>query len=477
MGSTSAASPGGASRLSTFTILGFASAAIPAAALGLVLGVYMPRFFASHLGIGLLAVGGAVASVRLIDMFFDPVIGWAMDRTRTRFGRYRLWYVAGIPIMMVAVYMLFNPPAGVGVPYLMLWLLVMYAGISISTLAHSAWAANIATNYHERSRVIGWMQAVGVFGAVCLLLTPLLSHGAIDPSKGSSMRILGWIIIGVMPLTTLLVLLVTPERIAAVEEKEKFAGREYWHMISQPTMLRLILADLLLTLGPGTTAPLYIFFFHDAKGFAPSIVSLLLIPYIGAGIVGAPVWARVARKFSKHRTLQIASICYAIAQTALMAIPKGLLAPTAVGMFAVGFCASAFPLMVRSMVADYADEVKLEQGKERIGLLYSMVVITQKVGSSITVSIVFPILAFVGYDAAEGAINTERAITGLEMCYLFAPIALVLVGAALFFGYKLDDKRHGEIRAALDKREFELAEQNLEPLSGASPTPAASTTL
>src|SRR5690606_8909819 len=102
---------------------------------------------------------------------------------------------------------------------------------------------------------------------------------------------------------------------AAETKKQAFALGDYVRTVTRPTMLRLVLADLLLTLGPGTTGPLYIFFFHDAKGFSPSVVSLLLIPYIGAGVLGAPFWARVAKKFSKHRTLQIAAVCYAVAQT------------------------------------------------------------------------------------------------------------------------------------------------------------------
>jgi Na+/melibiose symporter-like transporter len=36
------------------------------------------------------------------------------------------------------------------------------------------------------------------------------------------------------------------------------------------------------------------------------------------------------------------------------------------------------------------------------------------------------------------------------MCYLFAPIVLVLVGGAMFFGYSLTKERQGEIRAQLD---------------------------
>ena len=49
--------------------------------------------------------------------------------------------------------------------------------------------------------------------------------------------------------------------------------------------------------------------------------------------------------------------------------------------------------------------------------------------------------------------NTQGAIFGLEMCYLFAPIILVFLGGGMFFGYKLDAGRHAEIRSALDARE------------------------
>ncbi len=221
-------------------------------------------------------------------------------------------------------------------------------------------------------------------------------------------------------------------------------------------MLRLVLADLALTLGPGTTGPLYVYYFHDAKGFTIPDVGFLLISYIGAGILGAPFWGRVSARFGKHRTVQIACVAYSIMQSILMAMPRVWphytflqALPTVVGMFSVGFCASAFLLLVRSMIADVADEVKLEVKQDLTSLLFSMVTTTTKVGASITVLIVFPILALVGYNGAEGAVNTPHAIFGLEMCYLFAPIILVWFGGAMFFGYKLDAKRHGEIRDAL----------------------------
>ena len=465
--------PGG--RLPTPVILAFASGALPVAALALAMGVYLPRFYAGHIGLSLVAVGLAFTIVRLIDIVFDPILGAVMDRTSTRIGRYRPWMIIGGPVLMGSIYMLFNPPADATRSYLIIWLLALYVGISILTLAHAAWAAAMASGYHDRSRVYGWMHAIGVVGAVGLLFLPKLSGGAIDPGRGQSMGAVGWALIATVPVTLLLMIAFSPEKVSVDTTRETFGPKEYWDMIARPNMRRLILADLALALGPGTTTAIYIFFFHDAKGFPIAVTSLLLVPYIGAGILGAPVWAKIAQRFGKHRTLMGATVCYAIAQSVLMAIPKGLLAPTAVGMFCVGFVSSAFILLIRAMVADVADEVRLEQGKERLGLLYAMVTSTQKVGTAISVGIIFPILAAVGYNAAEDAQNTAEAIRGLEMCYLFAPIIFVLVGGACFFGYGLNAERHAEIRKALDIRDAQGLESSIiEQVTGSQTLPDVS---
>jgi len=82
-----------------------------------------------------------------------------------------------------------------------------------------------------------------------------------------------------------------------------------------------------------------------------------------------------------------------------------------------------------------------------------MVTTTSKIGAAVSVSIVFLILQLVGYRPEETAVNTPEAIFGLQMCYLFAPIVLVIVGGAALWGYGLDERRHAVIRTALDERD------------------------
>ncbi len=448
------------------TLLAFGTPGIPLAGIVLVFGVYLPRFYVG-LGNGFIAVAGAIATVRFIDIWLDPFLGLAMDRTRTPLGRYRPWLLAGAPITMFGVYQLMNPPPGAGPAYLVLWMLIAYAGVSMLNLSIAAWASVLSGRYHERSRVYGVTQGLAVVGAVGLMLLPVFTHGKLVLGKAASMPGVGWIIVAAIPITVLVCAVMTPERIAAAGPKTGFSWRDLGRVASRPSMLRIVVADLMLTLGPGTTAPLYVYFFHDAKGFNIAEVGFLLIFYIGAGLIGAPFWGQLARRLGKHRTVQIACVAYAVSQTILMVMPRVWpghalpdMLPTIGGMFAVGFCASAFLLLIRAMVADVVDEARLETGKDFTSLLFSLVTTTTKIGTVITVVIVFPILKAVGYNGKEGAVNTAHAIFGLEMCYLFAPILLVFVGGAMFFGYKLDAGRHAAIRAELESRDREVAGLN-----------------
>ena len=114
--------------LSRLGMLAFAAPSIPIGALQLALTVHLPRYFASHMGLSLMVVGSAFALVRAIDIPLDPLLGLSMDRTRSRFGRYRLWALAGAPVIMAAHYHLMQPPQQVGEAFKDAVLMLMFLG-------------------------------------------------------------------------------------------------------------------------------------------------------------------------------------------------------------------------------------------------------------------------------------------------------------------------------------------------------------
>ena len=439
-------------RLSLPDLIAFAMPNLCIGGLAVGLSVYLAPYYAGHYGLSLATVGLAFMAVRLVDTMFDPFIGVAMDKTRSRFGRYRPWLAAGAPVLMIAVYMLFNAPGGVSIGYLIGWLFVYYIGTSLLTLAHSAWASAIASNYHERSRVFGVIQLIGVIGATITILLPIAMAKRNGHSGHGDVGAMGLFIVGSAGIGALLALLRTPER-AIAKAPETARLRDYWEMVTRPDMRRIIVADFCLALGPGWMAALYIFYFHEARGFTVANASLLLLIYIMAGILGAPILSRVAMRLSKHRTLMIAATGYSVGLAAMTQLPRGDLPLVGFFMFIMGFLASSFPLLDRAMVADVGDAVRLEQGKHRVGLLYAMITTAQKVASALSIGLSYTVLNWVGFNAKEGSVNTPAAIYGLQLVYLIGPIFFVMLGGLCFIGYRLDAQRHAQIRAALEEHD------------------------
>ena len=443
-------------RLSLLSVLLFACAYMPFSALQTSVAVQVPRFFAGHIGLGL-AVGGIFGLVRLIDIPLDPALGLVMDRTRTRLGRYRLWMLLGTPVLMLAIYMLYQAAVGVGGSYLLIWLLIMYLGMSMLLLSANAWASTLATNYKERSRIFGAMAGVGVLGAVGILAIPIVvaQRGGAD---ADGIRAVGWFLVGLVPISIGLACLRTPEPLTKAAPGSHFALRDYAALLVRPNIIRLLLADLFVTLGPGWMSALYLFFFKDSRGFSTTAANVLLVIYIAAGLVGAPVTAWLANRISKHRALMVTTTGYSLMLVAIFLSPKGDFAIAAPAMFIAGALAAGSVVMIRSITADIGDEIRLEKGQQQIGLLYALTSATTKFASAIAITLTFAVLGLVGYNPSEGAANGPDQIRGLELAYTIGPIVFVMLAGACFYGYKLSAERHADIRRQLDERDALYAE-------------------
>src|SRR3569833_2601795 len=196
---------------SNFQLLAWALPCLPYAAIGLPLAVYLPHYYATYIGVDLGVVGSVFLAVRSIDIFFDPVVGWGMDRTRNRFGPSRTLITFGTPILGAASWRSFMAAKGVGRDYLFQWLLVLYLGFSITTLAQLAWGAVLAPQYDQRSRLYGWWQAFNILGVLIALFVPV----AVDKLKlgdyGAGVRAMGWFIVIALPLTLITNQAIIPE--------------------------------------------------------------------------------------------------------------------------------------------------------------------------------------------------------------------------------------------------------------------------
>jgi Na+/melibiose symporter-like transporter len=358
--------------------------------------------------------------------------------------------------------MLFMAPQSASYLYLVIWLLVFYSGASVVGLAHAAWAGSLTKDYNGRARVFGFVQALALAGSVLAMLAPLISTRFFPEADESGVHAMGWTMIALTPLLTLLAAR-TPEQLTPPPPRTKVHLAEYWQIVSRPSVRRILLADLAFALGPLSLGPIFIFYWRDARGFTIPEANLMLVIFMVAGLFGAPFWASLAQRLGKHRTIVISALAWIAFQAVVVFLPdRSVLC--FVLMFCLGFANSAMLTLIRALVADIADEVRLDFGKERSGFLYSLVTSTQKVGGAVSVAFTFWVLAWVGYVPGAGPTNTAEHMRGLELLYALAPSGFQLLGLIVFIGFPMTAAKHAEIRAALAARDSAARDASPDPV-------------
>lgn len=439
-------------RRSNAVLAAFSSVCLPLAAFGVALPVVLPDYYARHVGLDLATVGYIFMAVRAIDIVLDPLIGSAMDRTRTRFGRYRPWMAASAPVLMLAALMIFVlVTPGAGPAYLFGWLLVLYLGFSVGTLSQLGWASVLAPEYDQRSRVYAWWQAFNIVGVIAILILPaaVVQLGLGDYVAG--VHVMGWAIVAALPLTIGLALAAVPEPVNPGDTPHG-GWRVYLDLLKRPTVSRLLLADLLLGIAPGVTGALLFFFFDEIKGYGQAEASIFMLLYFVGGLCGAPIWARLATRIGKDKALIVASAIFASLYVVATLLPGGSFALTGAAMFVAGLPYAAGLFLLRAMMADAGDEVRLETGVDRTALMFSILSATTKLGHVFAL-IPFTVLGWMGFRAVPGPEgNSEGSLMALQAMFVIVPALLIAAAALVLRNYPLTAARHDEVRRALEAR-------------------------
>ena len=476
-------------RVRSSHLLAWCGPCLPVAAMGLPLVVYLPPYYAGTLGMPLATVGFIFAVVRLLDIPVDPLIGALMDNTRSRFGQFRPWMVAGGVILMLGVWLMFMAAPGIQPWQAFASLFILYIGFSCVYLAQTAWGSRLSPDYAERARIFGWWTAMNVAGTLMVLLVPPLAGRFVEgATTATGIQAMGWFIIALLPLTVLAAAAIVPEGAAAIVPEgaaatvpqgaaaiapegaatiapEGAATIEGGHgvrlrdlkiVLADRRMLRLLAADLLMSVVPGITGALFLFFFVAAKGTTVAAASTLLLFYFVAGLAAAPLWIRAAARFGKHRAAAAAVLMLGLTQLGVVAVPEGNFALAAISMAIAGIPFAAPAFLLRAMLADLNDAQALDRldsggaALDTTGLNFALLTATAKLGYAIPVGLTYPILALIGFNAAPGAANSESAIAGLITLFIVPPLALAALAAIIVWRWPITAEAHALVRQRLN---------------------------
>ena len=439
-----------------------------------------------------------VTLMRLFDAVTDPIIGALMDKTNTRFGKFRPFMVIGNLIMAVSVIVLyvFSPM----IPATMKWaryvaFTVLYAvwviGYTFQTSVTRAAQPVLTDDPKQRPlftifNTIGSLAGMGVMQFIGPILAGDGFFGDYNATWFAMMTPIG---IAMSVLLTILAIIGIWEK-----DNEKYFGlggksepvklSEYVQIVkTNKPLQRLMIAGggCKLALAIATNVTVLCMLYGCMMGNYDG----LYLPMMVLGYVfSAPFFALTVRTSQKHgqkRSLMtyvsVALVCYVGVLALLMLWQPGnpavnlsfmkdgklslnLYTVAFLLLFGIGYGAYYSTAdMPIPMVADCADYETYRSGKFIPGIMGTLFSLVDKLVSSLAATVVSLAVGFIGYNGLPTKTTPYMEGMNWVVIALFCIVPMVAWAATLLAmrGYELDGKRVKTINAVNAARKAAIA--------------------
>ena len=434
---------------------------------------YLGYFYTDVFGLTAQTAAKVFLVARLIDAVTDPVMGWLLDRTRSRWGNMRPYLLFGAPPMGLLLILTFSvPDLGEGGKVIYAYATYILFGIAYTAVAvpYSSLTARLSKDYDERTRLSTVRMACAFTGGfVVSVATPRLVGLAEDEAAGYFNTMVLYAVIAIAALWITFVktgFVVAPKTVSATaaivrEGHDGIDDDQSSHLPHVPHLplrhyLRTVFANVPLWAVIGifccgmlgftvrsAATPYYFKYFVER----PDLISTYFAVTLGAMLVGLIAVPRLADRFGKIKSLYAGALLTILGLLALYAA-----APTdIVWIFVAGSVAAlgATPIAVLgwALIPDTVDYAQWRHGVRADGLIYAVSSFVQKLAKALGGAGVLFILGYFGYIANTAPTAESLAAIVALMSWLPALLLLPLV----IFGsaHRLDEASHRHIVAEL----------------------------
>ena len=396
--------------------LGYLLGPCGALLLNAILGTYLNVYYTDVLGLTT-AWGGVFLVVfpivsKIIDAATNVLMGYIIDRTKTKQGKARPWLLLSAPLVAVTGVLLFLIPE-VNETFTIIWVMLSYNlfysfAYTIYNMSHNLMCPLSTRNTIQRGglSVFNQIATIMMSGILVALVFPMLVMPSLGVDKSKWIIVMSAFSALALPLT-LVEYYYTKER---VTEEQADSGKE--NKVPFLTQLKIVLADKYMII-------MFVYFFIYT--FAGSLKNLSLVYYcnyvlgtyndgttqtlvsviggIPMGIGIFAVWP-LAKKFGKRNITAAGFVLYALGSAICWMAPTNM-AIVLTGQFIKNIGGLPCSYVFMALFADGLDHIEWKSGVRCDGTAMSIYNIIAVAVLGVATAVFNALLSSSGYVAPE----------------------------------------------------------------------------
>jgi glycoside/pentoside/hexuronide:cation symporter, GPH family len=393
---------------------------------------------------------------KIWDMINDPLFGWITDKTKSRFGKRRVYMLFGAIPLGLSIMLLWFVPTGMSQVMTFVWIagtFMLFDTLwTMTNVPYYALTSELTDDYDERSSLTVYRMVLAVpFYLVGAALTPMIVGFFAVARTGYGFV---GIIYGTLAALALLIsaLGIKERPNVATAKGEANPVKSIKTAFSNKKFLYLAVVYFVVNISFAFAKGLMAYFVQYQllmKDMISVVMGLMLV----CVVISLPIWKKMAEKWDKGPAYGVGMGFGAVALLLLFFLPNK---PTIwiypiVVMAGFGFGANwVFPW---AMIADVSDYDRVESGQFRSGIYYGVWGFATKVSEMLAIAVIGWMLAGFGYVA--NVAQSMHSLLGIRLFFCIIPAVFIFAALPFLLKYPITRKGHAEVRARLEQMDAE----------------------
>ena len=348
---------------------------------------------------------------KIIDAITNVIMGYIIDRTKTKQGKARPWLLLSAPLVALTGILLFTVP-NAGETVQVIWVMLSYNlfysfAYTIYNMSHNLMCPLSTRNTIQRGglSVFNQISTIMMSGIIVALVFPMAVMPLLGVDQTKWILVMSVLSILSLPLT-LLEYYFTKERVteeqSGTEEKKLPFLTQLKIVLTDKYMLLMFVYFFIYTLGTSLKNIGLVYYCNYVLGTYNDGVTQTMISVIGGIPMGIGIFAvwPLAKKFGKRNVTLAGFILYALGSTICWAVPTNMTI-VLIGQFIknIGGLPCAYVFM--ALFADGLDHLEWKSGVRSDGVAMSIYNILAVATIGVSTSLFNALISKAGYIAPK----------------------------------------------------------------------------